>query len=132
MKLLLLFAFCIFSLCAFAQTPKETNPYSFQLADTFKIFKGNENTLQLREYWQRKQTPQTKLTSKLGKVVILPQDNMPCIVPETNVAAKIPNAWGSVTKPYIAPVNPIPNPSLPKSQSFKYNAFDNSLGIPSK
>lgn len=133
MKLLLLLAMCIFSAAAFAQVPKKTNPYIFQLPDTLKRFKGNENALlQLRDYLHRKQTPQTQLASKLGKVVILPQDNMPCIVPETNVAAKMPNAWGGVTNPYSAPVNPIPNPGLPKTKSFKWNALDNGLGIPSK
>jgi hypothetical protein len=57
---------------------------------------------------------------------------MPCVVPDTNVAAKMPNAWGSVTNIYVAPANPIPNPGLPKTQSFKWNALDNGLGIPSK
>ncbi len=31
----------------------------------------------------------------------LPQDNMPCIVPDTTKLVNIPNVWkGSVTKPY--------------------------------
>jgi hypothetical protein len=133
MKLLLLSAFCIFSVCLFAQLPKKTNPYSFHLPDTLKKFKGNENAFQeLQEYWQKKQKQNNLATNKNGNIVILPQDHMPCVVPDTNVAAKIPNAWGSVTNIYVAPTNPIPNPGLPKTQSFKWNTIDNSLGIPSK
>lgn len=133
MKLLLLFAMCIFSTCVFAQLTKKINPHSFQLPDTVKRFKGNENALQqLHDYWQRKQMQNNLRTDNNNSIVILPQDNMPCIVPNTNVAAKIPNAWMGTNVPYIAPINPIPNPGLPKRQSFKWNALDNSIGVPSK
>jgi hypothetical protein len=65
---------------------------------------------------------------KYGRVVILPQDHMPCVVPDTNGLAKMPNAWTGVTIPYAAPYHPIPNPGLPKVQLFK----NSSPGIPSK
>lgn len=133
MKLLLLSAMCVFSVCAFAQVPKKINPYSFQLTDTLKRFKGNENALQqLRDYWQKKQMQNNLLANNNNGVIILLQDNMPCIVPNTNVAAKIPNAWMGATVLYVAPVGPIPNPGLPKTQFFKWNALDNGLDIPSK
>jgi hypothetical protein len=133
MKLLLLSVFCVFSFCAFAQAPKKVNPYLFQLPDTLKKFKGNENALQeLHDYWQRKQMQNNSLANNNNRIIILPQDNMPCVVPNTNVAAKIPNAWTGVSVPYVAPVNPIPNPGLPKIQSFKWNTLDNGLDIPSK
>jgi hypothetical protein len=133
MKLVLFSAMCIFSVCAFAQAPKKTNPYSFQLPDTLKRFKGNENALQqLRDYRQKKQMQNNLPANNSNGVIILAQDNMPCVVPDTNVPAKIPNAWMSTTVPYAAPVNPIPNPGLPKTQSFKWNALDNGPGIPSK
>ena len=133
MKLLLIYGMCIFSVGVFAQVPKKMNPYSFQLPDTLRRFKGNENALQqLRDYWQKKQMQNNLLANKNNRIIILPQDNMPCIVPNTNVAAKIPNAWTGATVPYAAPVNPIPNPGLPKTQSFKWNALDNGPGIPSK
>lgn len=133
MKLLLVFALCVFSVCAFAQVPKKVNPYSFQLPDTLKIFKGNKNTLQQpQEGWQGRITQNNLLANRKGNIALLPQDNMPCIVPDTSTVGKIPNAWSSVTSIYVAPVSPIPNPGLPKMQSFKWNALDNGLGIPSK
>lgn len=133
MKLLLLSAFCILSAGVFAQAPKKVNPYNFQLPDTLKRFKGNENALQqLQDYWQRKQAQNNLRADNNSNIIILPQDNMPCIVANTNVPAKIPNAWAGTTNLYIAPINPIPNPALPKTQSFKWNALDNSIGIPSK
>ena len=133
MKLLLLSTIFIFSVCASAQVTKKVNPYSFQRPDTLKRFKGNENALQqLRDYWQRKQIQNNLRADNNNKIVILPRDNMPCVVPDTNVVSKIPNAWTSTNVPYIAPINPIPNPALPKKQSFQWNAFDNSIGVPSK
>ena len=133
MKLLLLSAMCIFSVSAFAQASKKMNPYSFQLPDILRRFKGNKNSLQqLRDYWQKKQMQNNLLVNNNNRIIILPQDNMPCVAPDTNVAAKIPNAWTGVTVPYVAPIHPMPNPALPKKQSFKLNALDNSLGIPSK
>lgn len=133
MKTLLLSAFCIFSTYAIAQVPKKANPYIFQLPDTLQRFKGNENAMQqLREYWQRKQMQKNLLVNKNGNVITLPQDNMPCVVPDTKGIAKIPNAWSGTSVPYMPQYHPIPNPALPKAQSFKYNALDNSLDIPSK
>ena len=133
MKLLLLSALFVFSTCAFAQLTKNTNPYSFQLPDSLKRFKGNENALQqLHDYWKQKQMQNNLRTDNNNNIVILSQDNMPCIVPNTNVAAKIPNAWGSVTNIYVSPTTPIPNPALPKTKSLKWNALDNSFSVPSK
>lgn len=136
MKQLLLSAFCVLSVCVFAQVPKKTNPYSLQLPDTLKKFKGNNNEAfqqLLHDYFQKKQQPQNNLVgNRRGSIAILPQDHMPCIVPDINVAAKIPNAWSGVTIPYMVPNNPIPNPALPKLRSFKMNTLDNGLGIPSK
>jgi hypothetical protein len=123
MKLLLLSAFCIFSVCAFAQVPKNSNPYVYRLPDTLKKFKGdNTEAFQklLHDYFQKKQFQNNLLANKQGNIVILPQDHMPCVVPNTNELEKIPNAWGNVTTPYISPYHPIPNPALPK-QSFNYN-----------
>jgi len=53
-------------------------------------------------------------------VYILPQDNMPCVIPDPNGLAKMPNVWNGVTVPYRPQYHPIPNPALP-NQSFKYN-----------
>jgi hypothetical protein len=123
MKLLLLSAFCVFSVCAFAQVPKNNIPLFPQLPDSLKKFKGNNNNelrKRMQDYLQRKKPQENLLANKYGNVVILPQDNMPCIVPDTNGLVKIPNAWNGVTIPYQPQYHPIPNPALPK-QSFKYN-----------
>ncbi|HWI92797.1 MAG TPA: hypothetical protein VNT20_16080 [Flavisolibacter sp.] len=130
MKLLLLGAFCTFSTYAIAQLPKKANPYIFQLPDTLQRFKGNENAVQ--QLWQRRQLQKNLMASQSGNIIILPQDNMSCVVPDTNGIVKIPNPWSGASTPYISQYRPIPNPALPKVQSFKYNALDNSLGIPSK
>ena len=128
MKLLLLFAMCIFSTCVFAQLPKKINPHGFQLPDTVKRFKGNENALQqLHDYWQRKQMQNNVRTDNNNSVVILPQDKMPCIVPDTTGISKMPNAWGATTLPYTPQFHPIPNPALPKPQSFGLKIPDNGL-----
>ena len=135
MKLLLLSAFCVFSYCAFAQIPNKKNPWTMQIPDTLRSFKGNNSDVlrkQFQEYLQRRKLQNNLLANKQGSVVILPQDNMPCIVPDTNGIAKMPNAWSGTNLPYIPQYHPIPNPALPKTQSFKYNALDNSLSIPSK
>ena len=135
MKLLLLSAFCVLSVGVLAQVPKKTNPYSFQLPDTLKRFKGSGNEAfeqLLHDYFQKKQSQNNLVGNKRGNIAILPQDHMPCLVPQIDMAAKIPNAWPEVTIPFTTPNNPIPNPALPKVQSLKMNAADNGLGIPSK
>jgi hypothetical protein len=127
MKLLMLSAFCVLSFCAFAQLPDNKNP---QLQDTLKNFKGNNSDIlqkQMQGYLQRKNTQNSLLVNKQGKVVLLPQDKMPYIVPDTSGLAKIPNAWGATTVPYVSQYHPIPNPALPRQQSFELKIQDNSL-----
>jgi hypothetical protein len=48
-----------------------------------------------------------------GSVRVLPQDKMPCIVPDTKDIAKIPNAWPGKIGPYKGS---IPNAAQPKQQ----------------
>jgi hypothetical protein len=127
MKLLMLSAFCVLSFCAFAQFPDNKNP---QLQDTLKNFKGNNSDIlqkRMQGYLQRKNAQNSLLVNKQGNVVVLPQDKMPCIVPDTSGLAKIPNAWGATTVPYVSQFNPIPNPALPRQQSFELKIQDNSL-----
>jgi len=105
------------------------------LPDTLlKKFKGNNNEVlrkQFQEYVQRKQEQNQLLANKRGNIVFLPQDHMPCVVPDTNEIAPMPNAWSGVTTPFRSQYHPIPNPALPP-QSFRYNALGNSIGVPSK
>ena len=135
MKLLLLSAFCIFSIHVFAQAPGQKPGLSDQ-ADIFKKFKGtNNDTLrkQLQEYLQRKGPGNNLLANKHGSIAILPQDHMPCMVPDSTSIASIPNAWSGVTIPFQPQFHSIPNPALPKKkQSFKWNAFDYNLEIQTK
>jgi len=106
-----------------------------QLPDSLlKKFKGNNDEVlrkQLQEYLQQSPQPNQLLANKHGNVALLPQDHMPCIVPDTNAIASMPNAWGEITNPYRATDHAIPNPALPL-QSFEYNKLDNSKTVPSK
>lgn len=47
-----------------------------------------------------------RATLLAGKAVALPQDNMPCLVPQRATAAVIPNA-----AKFVLPGNPMPNAS---------------------
>ncbi|MBO9682502.1 MAG: hypothetical protein J7502_07540 [Flavisolibacter sp.] len=131
MKLLMLSAFCVLSFCVFAQLPDNKNP---QLQDTLKNFKGNNSDIlhKQQDYLQRKKAPHNLLANKHGNVVLLPQDKMPCIVPDTSGLAKIPNAWGATTVPYVPQFHSIPNPALPRQQSFELKIPDNSLDSQTK
>ena len=53
--------------------------------------------------------------AKMGSGIhYLPQDGMPCIVPDTEDIVAIPNAWSKVEVPFIYK---IPNPALPNRPS---------------
>jgi hypothetical protein len=132
MKLLLLSAFCFFSAGVFAQVLDNQNQ---QLQDTLKNFKGNNTDAlqkQLQDYLQRKKFQNNLLANKQGNVILLPQDNMPCIVPDTSGIAKMPNSWGTTAVPYVPQFHPIPNPALPKQRSFELKIPDNSLDSQTK
>lgn len=52
------------------------------------------------------------LRNKKPGIYRLPQDNMPCIVPDTSKTIRIPNAWKSrVQVPYVSKPPRIPNPA---------------------
>jgi hypothetical protein len=135
MKLLLLSALCFFSVLAFGQIPNNKNPWTNQIPDSLKNFKANNRDAlreQLQHDIQRKKLQNNLLANSQGNVIILPLDNMPCIVPDTNSVAKMPNAWKGTSIPYVPQYHPIPNPALPKTQSFKHDTLDNSFSIPTK
>lgn len=55
-----------------------------------------------------------ELKGKKAGVYRLPQDGMPCIVPDSTKTANIPNAWkGPVKVPYKSNAPSIPNLSKP-------------------
>ena len=123
MKLLLLFVFCIFSFFAQAQnsgapgTPKQP-----EVLKKFKGTNGDELRKQFEAYFKH-QFQNVLLGSKQGRIAILPQDHMPCLVPDTSAIAPMPNAWKAVSIPYRSQHHPIPNPALPQ-QSLRYNLAD--------
>lgn len=134
MKLLIFSTLCFISAYAFAQVPNKKNPWTFQFPDTSRKFKGNNDEKlkrQMQQYMERRQNRNELLSNRQDNIVLLPQDRMPCVIPDTNAIAKMPNAWAEVTVPYKPESRPIPNPALPP-QSFRYNALDNSIGVPSK
>ena len=52
------------------------------------------------------------LRNKKPGVYLLPQDNMPCIVPDSGKTVNIPNAWrGPKTVPFKGNPPHIPNPA---------------------
>lgn len=124
MKPLMLSAFCFLSICAFAQHPLKTNPYQFHLPDTLKKFKGSDTEAfqqLLHDYFQKKYSQNNLVENRHGNIAMLPQDHMPCIVPNTSGIAAIPNAWKNIDIPYVENYHPIPNPALPKVQPFKHD-----------
>ena len=56
----------------------------------------------------------TKRTNKSANVALLPQDHMPCVVPDSASVALIPNAWSGAKVPFQPGFRAIPNPALPK------------------
>jgi hypothetical protein len=131
MKLLLFSAFCLFS--AYAFTQQDNNNYPRLNPEILKKFKGNNDSLQkqLQNVFLRRGS-ENLLLNMHGNIAVLPQDNMPCVVPDVSSIAKMPNVWSGVAIPYIPQYHPIPNPALPKVQTFKWNVIDNSLNIPTK
>ena len=114
MKLLLFIAFCFCSVCAFSQHDKN-NPLQLN-PENLKKFKGtNSDSLQkqFREYFNEKNSTANLLSNMQGRIVILPQDHMPCVVPNTGGIAVIPNEWNGISVPYKSSHHPIPNPALP-------------------
>jgi hypothetical protein len=111
MKLLLLAAFAVFSISASSQTFK---------TDVQKLMKESElgKRFNSRLQFQRpiykdsliKDLKSFLSSEKRGPgVYFLPQDNMPCLIPDTRDIAMMPNAWPSVQVPFKSA---IPNPGL--------------------
>jgi hypothetical protein len=117
MKLLLTFVLCCVLTGAFAQVPKSKAPEKRQVPHSVQMFKGNDGrSLQkkLEAYIDGTKTANGLLANKQGNIVILPQDHMPCVVPDSASVALIPNAWSGAKVPFQPGFRPIPNPALPK------------------
>ena len=101
MKQLLLLAFCFCSISLYAQDRK---PLSVRPSRPLVVIPERLVT----------QVPDQILPggkSPTPGIYRLPQDGMPCLVPETDHIAVMPNAWKNPEgKSYKAPEGSIPNP----------------------
>ena len=110
MKLLLITASLFFVLGASAQSEDSDIPKllkEYQLRKQFNSRVQFERPIykdslikELKDFYSRKKNP---------GVYHLPQDNMPCFVPDTKEIAAIPNAWPDVQVPFQSKM---PNPGL--------------------
>jgi len=126
MKLLLISVFCFF-LFAFLIRPRQKSMDNAFPNTLFKKFKGD--TIKCCSITSALLA--TKRTNKSANVALLPQDHMPCIIPDTNAIKPMPNAWSGITIPYQSPYPPIPNPAL-TPKYFPSNPLDNNIDAPSK
>ncbi|MGZ3852927.1 MAG: hypothetical protein ACXVBX_09060 [Flavisolibacter sp.] len=134
MKLLLFFALSFIGAGTFAQVPNQENPRAVPPPDSVRNYKGNSEKQfrkEFEEYFERKKMQSQLFGDRQGNIARLPQDHMPCVVPDSASAGLVPNAWGGVTVPFRPNYHPIPNPVLPP-ESFKYNTLDNSALAPSR
>ena len=110
MKLLLVFSAFAISLVAAAQEEKDKlqrfgNKWKFQRP--LRIIEPKDSSSLNFPPYPKKQPG----------VYRLPQDGMPCIVPDTKDVASIPNVWkGTIRTPYKGRKPTIPNPSQPNVQ----------------
>jgi hypothetical protein len=103
MKQLLLLAFCFCSISLFAQ---ERKPLSVRPSRPLVVLPERLVTQDPDHIIPGRKTP------KPG-IYRLPQDGMPCLVPETDNIAAIPNGWKNpVGGSYKAPEGSIPNPGI--------------------
>lgn len=118
MKLLLFIGLNLVFAGAFAQVPNHKNSTLVPSPGYPRNFKGNDSEQlrkQFQEYFERTKAENQLLADKQGNIVRLPQDRMPCMVPDSATVALMPNAWSAVTVPFQPQYHPIPNPALPLS-----------------
>ena len=114
MKLLLISACCFFSTSTIGQNlfPDQKPAASIDLLTRLRSnaqvgIPGSKDSLILK-------LKNTQF-GKHPRVYSLPQDNMPCIVPDTKDLAAIPNVWpGKVERRFKSR---IPNPYLPNTEA---------------
>ena len=113
MKSLLLLLLAV--LLGSAVRAQETRPQQFQYRPGIGLEEFKDGT------WKKILTDSAAnrngyaaLLHKKPGVYSLPQDNMPCIVPDTSKTVKIPNAWkGRLRIPYKSNPPRIPNLTKP-------------------
>lgn len=114
MKLLLLAAFSLCTILLFAQPGnKDEILKKYELLQKYQQGQYKNDSLpdQFNQYFRRYKFDVT-LSSIKNSIISLPQDNMPCVVPDSARCANIPNAWSNLRVPFRSPYHPIPNPGL--------------------
>ncbi len=120
MKLLLFISFIGFSLTLFAQITKED--LQKKLQDAIKNRNPNEKTFSLPQFPLIKQEQKNLQGYINGQQVTagiynLSLDGMPCVVPDTNGIAAMPNVFPNVSVPFkttipnATPVQPLLDPN---------------------
>jgi hypothetical protein len=111
MKLLPLLFACFISFMANAQNNRDCIQQSRQKLSELKKTQHVPTTIVRKD--TARQLSNFALLLKPG-VHHLPQDNMPCLVPDPNATVAIPNAWRGETKvPYTGKPPRIPNAAKP-------------------
>jgi hypothetical protein len=111
MKLSLLIAFCGFIVTAYAQQSDEAlrKVTGKDKHDYFQNLLKRDSIKKDLVVFNFSSTPSPGIYR-------LPQDNMPCIVPDTKDITAMPNLWPSVTIPFKG--GKMPNPAIrPKQKS---------------
>ncbi len=120
MKLLLFISFVGFSVTLFAQISKEDLQKKFE--DAIKNRNPTEKTFSLPQFLLIKQEQKTLQGYINGQQVTagiynLSLDGMPCVVPDTNEIAAMPNVFPNVSVPFkttipnATPVQPLLDPN---------------------
>lgn len=111
MKQLLLTGSFLFSVCAMAQELKYDIPKKVIVTQRPGIYTTPLSPQQTDSLIKQFKTGMVKVGSGIR---YLPQDGMPCLVPDTKDIVAIPNAWPKVEVPFASK---IPNPALPNRPS---------------
>ena len=110
MKLPLLTAMLAFGLSASSQTFEVDVPKIMKRSEALKLFRNTTPPQKIHKDSLMEKFRVSVIGKKANPgVYYLPQDNMPCLVPDTKDIAAIPNAWPHVQVPFKSA---IPNPGL--------------------
>jgi hypothetical protein len=109
--LLLLLTVCFGSLFANAQIESGKLPNFADKIDALKNLQRYSQGMALNDTAKQFFRPELFLTNSKPGVHRLPQDKMPCLVPDMNASVAMPNLWkGEIKVPFQANPPQIPNP----------------------
>ena len=112
MKRLLLLLLSSFLLFKGNAQDDNVNKFDFKINDGYKSRLSNKQILEAIKDSNIVLNNLAFLKGRKPGVYRLPQDNMPCIVPDTTKTVRMPNAWkGPLRVPYRSNAPRIPNPT---------------------